>query len=187
MKRKILIISSCVVVILIIFGLLLLFTGTNNDNIIKQQDYIVEEVLISSNNTYEIRGYSDGKLYLYVNGSQSEYLGHYNTITQHIQLYDSVTITKKDITENPMIMDLTWKADLAESSGYIALLKSQGWVVDRQFCCPRYIELFLSKDEVIKRVIITNTFLMQGDLTSESVLPALSTYFESYDIKRIFD
>lgn len=185
-RRKLIIIGACISFILIVVAVILFIGYRNNVEVSEQLIRRVELRLFDGENNYSLEGTSDGKLYFYVNNDKVEDLGYYNTLHECLELLDSSTVVAKDITENKLIMDLTWESSIVDSSGYIKFLQNDGWKIIRQANTYSYIEVFMQKDDVIKRLIITNTFIMQGDLTLESVLPDLNTYFNSYGLKYSF-
>lgn len=185
-KKRNLIIISSIAVILLIIGTILLFSRLNNEEFNAHQSYIVECSLIDGDKSYEIRGYTDGYLYLYVDNKRKEKIKSYTSLSEQMGLLPEAGVEPVDITTLPVLMDLTWQSDITSSTGVVNNYKKEGYKVTRKFCNSKYIELFMTKDDSSKRIIITSTFIMQGDLNSESVLPSLQSYFDEYNIKYEF-
>ena len=180
---KLMTVTYSVLSITVIIAVIIGVSGLKNEDFIAEQGFVTECQLIKGENKYEIRGYSDGYLYFYVNEKRKEKLSNYTNVNSYISLLSDESVAPVDISTLTMTMDLTYSAGLEQSTGVVKKLKDEGFKIIRQFNCPRYIEIFMSNDTVMKRLIITKTFIMCGDLNESSILPTANSYFSSYNIK----
>src|SRR5690606_16434412 len=69
-----------------------------------------------------------------------------------------------DIEKEEPVQAITWKSDLKKSALYLKYLQDNGFKQLRRTETPEYIEVYLERDEVIKRIVIFNDVIMIGNL-----------------------
>ena len=69
-----------------------------------------------------------------------------------------------DIEKEEPVQAITWKSDLKKSALYLKYLQDNGFKQLRRTETPEYIEVYMEKDEVIKRIVIFNDVIMIGNL-----------------------
>jgi hypothetical protein len=74
--------------------------------------------------------------------------------------------------------ELTWSADLDTSIKYINYLKLSGYSDLRTIYTPTYVEKYLQKGSIIKRILILKDSIMVADVVTSFELPTVESYFE---------
>jgi hypothetical protein len=69
-----------------------------------------------------------------------------------------------DIEKEEPVQAITWKSDLKKSALYLKYLQDNGFKQLRRIETPEYIEVYLEKDGVTKRVVVFNDVIMIGNL-----------------------
>lgn len=76
-----------------------------------------------------------------------------------------------NIEDEMPIQALTWASDLEKSARYLNYLKNNGFKQLRMTQTPSYIEVYMGKGDVIKRLIIFKDAIMIGDLAVKELEP----------------
>lgn len=83
-----------------------------------------------------------------------------------------------DIEKKQMVRELTYEATLDESAKYINFLKAKGYELMREVRTPEYIEFYMTKGKIERRIIILNNIIITGKLGRGWKLPDIETYFK---------
>lgn len=83
-----------------------------------------------------------------------------------------------DIEKKEKVRELTYKASLEESAKYINFLLKEGYQILREAYTPEYIEFYMTKGTIERRIIILNNIIMVGVLDDGWKLPDISNYFK---------
>lgn len=175
-KRKLLLFIGIGVLILATLGFLLL----KGDLLSKESSYVVEVTVERGETTYEVRNYEElGRIILYKNGKKKEIMSKYPKRGEEPMSLPVVEGTYDVEGKGIEIATYTYESSLTESSKYINYLLSKGYKIEQKASTTEYIEIYMTKEEETRRIIIFNSKLMVGKLQSKG-LPSYEQYIEKY-------
>ncbi len=143
-----------------------------------QETYVTTTIVRESGNTWEIRVvFPAGKKFMYLNGEQKEVLQELGIkeTKPHIELPE--VEEGENIEETDSVQVITWKCDLKRSASYVKYLMDNGYTELRYAATQSYIEMYLQKEDKIKRLIISSENLMVADVLNKE-LPDIKYYYQ---------
>lgn len=179
LKEKItpkhMVIAIIVVVMTILLGVCSLFFNKEEEDKgiieirVRDVNYLNETVteLINKGDKYSV---------IYINGEEATSSKPIQSKGKAMEL-PRVTGTV-DIEKNEKLKELTYKASLEESAKYINYLKKQGYEILREAYTSEYIEFYMTKGTITRRIIILNNIIMTGELEDSWKLPDIEEYFK---------
>lgn len=179
-RLKLYAIGCCILCITIIAFCIIYFIRGDTKNGIS---YITTlKIVEDSSNIHEIRISSkDSCKYYFLNDEEVKKISSlpidYNASSSIFELplvNEGYDVTSKD----EPISELTWGSDLESSAKYIKYLELSGYSSLRSIYTPSYIEMYLSKGSIIKRILIFKESIMVGDLVQSFELPSLDKYLK---------
>lgn len=181
-KRKtVLAFSGVLLLIALISCLVVLFTTGGVD----PQDVRSEKTV-----QIQVRGI-DGDYSLYVdkNGAtwystpESEQMlsGYKRTGVPCVELPDWSTIEGEDTLEFKLpSSELTYNLTRDESFRLVKFWLDGGGTILREAATPQFVEIFMSLDGSVKRIIIFSESVVLATLYEDAELPLVETYFQEY-------
>lgn len=172
-------------VLVLIVGVVLfvIFDRANFSQNGQDVQFVTDILVIRGGESKEIRIMNPSRhSYLFENGVKMRVVSVIPTTSVGIlQLPKIGTVLGKNVPDSRLpVSELTWVSSLYESSGYIQFLLDSGYVIDLIAYTSQFIECFLTRDGVTKRVIIFNEFIMVGDLLEGVALPSVDSYFKKH-------
>lgn len=81
-----------------------------------------------------------------------------------------------NVASTNQVAPLTWDVSLNISSEYVNYLVSQGYTVLMEVNATNFIEIYLVKGGMTKRLLIQPNLLISGDLNSSANLPSINSF-----------
>lgn len=79
------------------------------------------------------------------------------------------------------INELTWVLTFSDSFKYIKyLIEYENYEIEMYCSTSQYVELFLKKDNIYKRLIVFRDTFMMSDMYEGAKLPSITAYFENF-------
>lgn len=139
----------------------------------KADNFVIIQRIIDGDDVWEERvKFPDGTRELYKNNIKIMDIPglKIETALPILELPKTVEIGVNIEDEMP-IQALTWASNLEKSAKYLNYLKNSGFKQLRMTQTPSYIEVYMGKDDAIKRLIIFKDVIMIGDLVIKELEP----------------
>lgn len=179
-RNKFYIIGYALGVVIIVILITLWLIRGDTSNVVT---YVTElKVVEQDGSTHETKTSSkDNCRYYFLNGEEVEKI---SSLPREVKvgIFELPTAGEEgyDIpSKEEPISELTWSSNLETSAKYLKYLELSGYTPIRSVYTPSYIELFLEKGAVVKRVLIFKESIMIGDLVQSYELPDVKTYFNN--------
>lgn len=161
-----------------IIVIVLLVLYKNKDNTEKHDQYIITHYIRENTDIWEVKvNTSNGLKELYKNGERIEVLQPLSVKNAMPYLELPLTDESIDIEKEEQLQIITWNSNLNKSASYINYLKNNGFTELRYAATPSYIEIYMQKDNVIKRIIILKDSIMVADVKDNN-LPDIKNYYK---------
>lgn len=143
-------------------------------------EYITELKINESSKTYEVKISSEDMCKYYFEDGIN--IQRFSSIPRkHVNPIMELPVAESSFdieTKGTQTSEITWESDLQTSSNYMEYLKLSGYSELRSVYTPDYIEVFLEKGTIRKRVVIFNSSIMIGNLLKDYELPNIEGYFK---------
>lgn len=163
-------------VIIVILSLVFLLVFSPKDTKIGVVEVRVRDVRYLDEDVIELINEGEKYSNIYKNGEKVEVK---NTIPSKGKAMELPNIKGTlDIEKKEKVKELTYEASLEESAKYINFLIKEGYSILRESYTPEYIEIYMTKGVLGRRIIILNNIIMVGELADGWKLPDISNYFK---------
>ena len=131
-------------------------------------DYNVVRVIENGNEHLIVTNQSElsSDLRYYINGKFVSNIDKKYTHRGSL-LLDLDEVSEWDIGGEAKITDKVYSLDFYKSAGYVKQLINSGYNIEFEAYTPEYIEMYLSNNQDLKRVIFTQTYIIVTDVTEE--------------------
>lgn len=171
-----------IVVVVIAFFLLLLVAfysiyrvSTPTTSTLYATEFTLIEPSVQASIAYNTES---GDTFLFVSGHPKRLLSAFPRQPVAVLVLPTTDALLNLATVSP-VSTLTWNLSLKESVAYVNYLLAQGYSKSLTVSTPYYVEIYLQKDHLFKRLIIQDHSLMAGDLKANAVLPSLTSLLNS--------
>ena len=150
----------------------------------EEDNYFVSELLICTNtDEYEIKVNQQNKYTIFIeNGIEEVMYAYPREGKSRLVFPDLDDIRGEDTLEGrKQIVNYTYNMSYTDGFKYLKYLLDTGFYIDMYVSTPQYIEVFLLKDSVYKRVVLFSDTLMVCDMVEGTELPPVWEYLESYN------
>lgn len=141
--------------------------------------YVIElKIKDSINKTYEVGVCTSDNLKYYLeDGIRVEKISDVPRVNVS-EIFELPTVTEgyNLVEKEKPVSELTWESNLEQSAKYLKYLELSGYTHLLDIQTPSYVEIFLEKGVIRKRVIVFKESIMVGDLMKSYVLPEISKY-----------
>lgn len=173
----------------LIFALFLVFCGVITflliSNVENEEDiYFISEILICvDDKEYEIKVNQNDKSTIFVENGIEEVMYSYPREGKSRLIFPDLDEIKGEntIEGRETIVNYTYNMSYMDSFKYLKYLLDTGFYIDMYVSTPQYIEVFLLKDSIYKRVVLFSDTLMVCDMVEGVELPPIWEYLESYN------
>lgn len=140
--------------------------------------YVTTCLIREGNDIWEVRvEFPAGHKILYKNGEKVEVLQAIGLRNAKQCLELPEVNESKDIDEFELRYKITWNSNLEQSASYIKYLKEQGYREIRYAANESYIEIYLQKEDIISRILITTNSIMTAEVKN-NILPDIKYYYQ---------
>ncbi len=181
MKFKLLLIVITTLLVLIVLGVLINKPTINNE---ENNNYIVTHYVKELDDIWEVRVNTVNKqVGVYKNNTKMQ--EYYSETTPNTQRYMELPIVDDfeigvNIEEETPYIPLTWESNTYKSGQYLKYLTKVGYKERRIVKTPSYIEVYMTKDNTMKRIIISNDSIIIGDVVNKT-LPDVINYLSNQE------
>lgn len=170
------------VVFLVFCGVITFLLISNVED--EEDNYFVSEFLICTNtDEYEIKVNQQNKYTIFIeNGIEEVMYAYPREGKSRLVFPDLDEIRGEDTLEGrKQIVNYTYNMSYTDGFKYLKYLLDTGFYIDMYVSTPQYIEVFLLKDSVYKRIVLFSDTLMVCDMVEGTELPPVWEYLESYN------
>lgn len=155
------------------------FTENRNNNVRNTTRYTIEFTLTKPSNKVVIAYDKKAQdTWLFENGAKKTLIS--SVVRNPVKPLRLPSTTKKvDVVSAKPTSPLTWSSSLKESAEYVNYLESEGYSSILTVDTPSYIEMYLQRGTIRKRLIIQDQILMAGNLDTSAKLPSVSTFIKN--------
>lgn len=175
-KRKYILFTVFVVILLLVLSLF-------SNPVEKEKGSEVTVVLdsVTSKGNYSIvYNHDTGQTVLAKDGVEVKILSNFYQEIEGVLQLPEVTNTE-DITLKESVTENAWESDLVSSVSYINKLEEEGFTIKQRIGTSHYVDLVLTKEDSVKRVIILRNLILVSDMESDSKLPDVEEVIKKYE------
>lgn len=172
-----------ILVIIILSGIFVIYKIDSNSS-----QYFVSILYIKKgNDTFELKVRNRDKVTLQVdNGVESVFSLIPRTGKERIAFPDLNKVEAKNTLEGRVQKSkLLWELTFMDSFRYVKyLIDKEGYKIEMYASTHQYIEIYLEKEGLYKRLIIFRDSIMVSDMVEDAVLPDFETYISKFRINK---
>ena len=145
--------------------------------------YTSEILIFANGNEYEVKINNKEKVTIFRENDVEEIIYRYPREGKpRISLPNLNQVVGEDILQGKeTILDYTYNIKFSDGCKYLKYLIDNGYSVEMYISTSQYLELFLQKDGLYKRLVLFKDTLMICNLLENTELPNIWEYLKSYN------